>query len=280
MESKRKNVYITIFVITTIIAAGLAIFFKVDGDSKQRKIEAKLEENVGANNGDELVKSEVSTNSNKKDTKGSSQTEIVEKIVKENVFYPDVDSSKCINKQDGINEYKKRISQELVPLRCIVNDDRKSATLTTDWDYATKAWGFIPNGGNGLYEQHNSNGFGGEIVDVISTGWGQTSDYSTLLFLIYILGSSGDKHVIVLYIVVSLQLLNSLILLSLLIIATLSPTIMFLSTTTEIIPMFIVPIILYFLFFIETYAPFDFKSSPSAYPIQTVATVISSPLCR
>lgn len=183
MESKRKNVYITIFVITTIIAAGLAIFFKVDGDNKLKSMEAKVEENLGANNGDELVKSEVSTNSNKKDTKGSSQTETVEKIVKENVFYPDVDSSKCINKQDGINEYKKRISQELVPLRCIVNDDRKSATLTTDWGYATKAWGFIPNGGNGLYEQHNSNGFGGEIVDVISTGWGQTSDYSTLLFL-------------------------------------------------------------------------------------------------
>lgn len=182
MESKRKNVYITIFVITTIIAAGLAIFFKVDGDKKLKSMEAKVEENLGDNNGDELVKSEVSTNSNKKDTKGSSQTETVEKIVKENVFYPEIDSSKCINKQDGV-EYKKRISEELVPLTCIVNDDKKSATLTTDWNYASKVWGFVPNGGNGIYEQKNSNGFQGEIVNVISTGWGQTADYSTLLFL-------------------------------------------------------------------------------------------------
>ena len=44
MESKRKNVYITIFVITTIIAAGLAIFFKVDGDKKVKNMEAKVEE--------------------------------------------------------------------------------------------------------------------------------------------------------------------------------------------------------------------------------------------
>ena len=44
MESKRKNVYITIFVITTIIAAGLAIFFKVDSDNKLKSMEAKVEE--------------------------------------------------------------------------------------------------------------------------------------------------------------------------------------------------------------------------------------------
>ena len=45
MESKRKNVYITIFVITTIIAAGLAIFFKVDGDNKLKSMEAKIGKN-------------------------------------------------------------------------------------------------------------------------------------------------------------------------------------------------------------------------------------------
>ena len=45
MESKRKNVYITIFVITTIIAAGLAIFFKVDGDKKVKNMETKIGKN-------------------------------------------------------------------------------------------------------------------------------------------------------------------------------------------------------------------------------------------
>ena len=53
MESKRKNVYITIFVITTIIAAGLAIFFKVDGDNKLKSMEAKVEENLADNSVEE-----------------------------------------------------------------------------------------------------------------------------------------------------------------------------------------------------------------------------------
>lgn len=171
MESKRKNVYITIFVITTIIAAGLAIFFKVDGDNKLKSMEAKVEENLGDNSAQES-RIDVSLD-NKTEAKN---------VETKYVFYPEIDSSKCINKQEGV-EYKKRISEELVPLTCIVNDDKKSATLTTDWNYASKVWGFIPNGGNGIYEQKKANGFGGEIVNVISTGWGQTADYSTLLFL-------------------------------------------------------------------------------------------------
>ena len=95
MESKRKNVYITIFVITTIIAAGLAIFFKVDSDNKLKSMEAKVEENLGDNSAQES-RIDVSLD-NKTEAKN---------VETKYVFYPEIDSSKCINKQDGV-EYKK-----------------------------------------------------------------------------------------------------------------------------------------------------------------------------
>ena len=64
MESKRKNVYITIFVITTIIAAGLAIFFKVDGDKKVKNMEAKVEESSKEVNTNESSKENDESQSN------------------------------------------------------------------------------------------------------------------------------------------------------------------------------------------------------------------------
>ena len=103
-------------------------------------------------------------------------------MVEKYKFYPDLDSSKCINPQEN-EKYQKRVSYEFTPLSCVVNSDNKTAVLTTDWEFATKNWGFIPNGGNGIHEQRNVDNFSGEIIDVICTGWGQTSDYSTLLFL-------------------------------------------------------------------------------------------------
>lgn len=173
MESKRKNIYIVIFVITTIVAGCLAIFFKVDGDNKINKVEAKLEESNSNPNTTQNI--EIGTGKN-------SETKTIEKIVEKYKFYPDLDSSKCINPQ-GDEKYQKRISYEFTPLSCVVNSDNKTAVVTTDWEYATKQWGFIPNGGNGIHEQRNINNFSGEIVNVICTGWGQTVDHSTILFL-------------------------------------------------------------------------------------------------
>ncbi len=44
MESKRKNVYIVIFVITTIIASCLAIYLYITGNSENEKLQAKINE--------------------------------------------------------------------------------------------------------------------------------------------------------------------------------------------------------------------------------------------
>ena len=52
MESKRKNVYITIFVITTIIAGAIAVYFGIDANKKQQELEsqvAKVDENLSKN---------------------------------------------------------------------------------------------------------------------------------------------------------------------------------------------------------------------------------------
>lgn len=171
MENKRKNIYIIIFVITTIVAACLAVYFKVDGDRKVNSLQRNLQENTLSQNNEETKSEEVTKLDENKTT---------ERIVTEYKFYPDIDSSKCINSQ---GKYAKRISYEFIPLACVVNSDNKTANLTTDWSYATKVWGFVPNGGNGIYENKEVKNFSNEIVDVISTGWGQTADYSTLLFL-------------------------------------------------------------------------------------------------
>lgn len=170
MESKRKSIYITIFVITTIVASCVAVYFKINGDKRISEIEQ-------ASNGNNTQEN-TQYGSNKTDTEST----VVEKTVKEYKFYPELDSAKCINPYENA-KYELRISQELVTLTCLVNSDRKSAVLTTDWEYAHNVWGFTPNGGNGAYEQYNADNFSSEIVSVISTGWGQTSDYSTLLFL-------------------------------------------------------------------------------------------------
>lgn len=173
MESKRKNVYIVIFVITTIIAACAAVYFKVDGDKKINEVEVKLEEqNVNKNN----------TQSNANIESKNTENKTIEKVVEKYKFYPDLDSSKCINPQ-GDEKFEKRVSYEFTPLSCVVKSDNKTAALTTNWEYATKNWGFIPNGGNGIYEQRKVDNFSGEIVDVIATSWGHTSDYVTLIFL-------------------------------------------------------------------------------------------------
>lgn len=74
--------YITIFVITTIIAAGLAIFFKVDGDKKVKNMEAKVEENLGNNSAQE---SRIDVNLDNKTEAKNVETKYV--------FYPEIDSS-------------------------------------------------------------------------------------------------------------------------------------------------------------------------------------------
>ena len=38
----RKNIYIIVFVITTIVASCLAVYFKIDGDKKLANIESEV----------------------------------------------------------------------------------------------------------------------------------------------------------------------------------------------------------------------------------------------
>lgn len=163
----KKNVFIVIFIITTIIASCVAVYFKVNGDNEIKVKEAKLNESIAAQDSDSSTEKEA---------------KVVEKTVKEYKFNPELDSSKCINPQSD-EKYQLRISYEFTALPCVVNSDNKSAVLTTDWSYATNVWGFATKGGTGTYEQKQVNNFSNEIINVISTGWGQTSDYSTLLFL-------------------------------------------------------------------------------------------------
>ena len=44
MENKRKNIYIVIFVITTIIASCVAVYFGIMGKKETEKLQAKVDE--------------------------------------------------------------------------------------------------------------------------------------------------------------------------------------------------------------------------------------------
>ena len=55
MESKRKNVYITIFVITTIIASCVAVYFGISENTGKKEIK-ELEAKV------EVIKNEIGKN--------------------------------------------------------------------------------------------------------------------------------------------------------------------------------------------------------------------------
>lgn len=91
MESKRKNIYIVIFVITTIIAACLAVYFGVELNKVKRN-NKELEENVMA------YKQKIEENTIVENNKKEIEENVVEKIVEKSIF-PVYDSTKFTDSQ-------------------------------------------------------------------------------------------------------------------------------------------------------------------------------------
>ncbi len=70
MENKRKNVYIVIFVITTIIASCLAVYFYITGNNENEKLQAKVEELTSKNS--DINDNEVQQNINNQENDSAS----------------------------------------------------------------------------------------------------------------------------------------------------------------------------------------------------------------
>ena len=95
MESKRKNVYITIFVITTIIASCAAVYFYLKATNN--KLVAGNKE------------SEVASQENQTTTNVDVAKEVKEKIVYKNVM-PELDPNKCIEGSKDGGTYQLRVA--------------------------------------------------------------------------------------------------------------------------------------------------------------------------
>ena len=169
MESKRKNVYITIFVITTIVAATLAVYFGLEYK--------KLKED---NSKQDVSVKESTSLDEKNEEKGEVTVKEVEKVVEKFSLPTSIDSSKCINQK---GEYKLNIGDESSYVVCSMDDTRTKATLGIYWDRISKVYGVSPNGGMGNYDTREVT-LNGKVKSVVCTSFGQTGDYCTVLFLL------------------------------------------------------------------------------------------------
>ena len=176
MENKRKNIYIVIFVITTIIAACAAVYFKVDGDKKINEVKAKLEEqNVNKNNTQdtESVESENTENNSNKVTDNNKES----CSLKLPIF-----NNNCINNKDKNIQYN--ITTNYQGIYCKLNKDNKSVNIDFDWDKLKSLYGInIPSGLNNNHQSVKISNFDKEICNIYIYGFGQAIGQETVLFL-------------------------------------------------------------------------------------------------
>lgn len=173
MESKRKNIYIVVFVITTIIAACTAVYFKVYGDKKINELEAKLEEK----NSNQSSTNSVSENVEQKDT-----TDVLKNNIDSAFKLPVFNATECINGKEKNTGYNILLSFD--GIYCELNKDNKSVLFSFDWNKLKDLYGInAPSGLSNSHQEVQISNFDKEISNIYICGFGQAVGYETLLFL-------------------------------------------------------------------------------------------------
>ena len=166
MESKRKNVYITIFIITTVLAGCLAVYFGVKGNKDVEKLEAKLKENTALT--DDTTKEQEEKNNEQTE---KNNTEVVEKVVEKIVekgIIPTYDPSKMQNKLSDVN-YSNNIMYSQIVSGLSFNINSSGNVNAT-----------VHNGGES--KELKINGINGKVIDVCQGTLGQGAN-DALVFL-------------------------------------------------------------------------------------------------
>ncbi len=138
MESKRKNVYIGIFVITTIIASCLAVYLYITGNSENEKLQAKI---------DELNSTISKSEENSQVDEQQENTNVQEKVV-EKAIIPKFDISKIKNKPDNITYTGNIMYSRVIDNLSITINNNGNVNLTVFED-ATNSREIKVNGLNG-----------------------------------------------------------------------------------------------------------------------------------
>jgi len=170
---ERKNIYIVILTITTIIASCFAIYFAVN---------PIVNENEKINNNDNIVldeiKEEVDTSTEKVEEKESedlNNATTSDSIVTEKIVYqykrPTVDVTKCINPREGTEYALSRSTDSTLGLAILQNS--KEVNLWIRWDNVPENVAKKPDNAN-KYEIINN--FSGNVIDVYILGYGQGVD--------------------------------------------------------------------------------------------------------
>jgi len=177
---ERKNIYIVVFMITTIIAAGVAVYFAVNPIAKNEdfsKDNSIVNEDVNNSNiSNEKVENIQENNTN------SSNVETAEKIVYK--YLPSVENGKCLNAKENLSYYVSR-SADFQGVTAYVGELGKSISLNVNWDSIKKAYGSSSLDEVTItgYKEYSITNFSKKIVNVYIDGMGQAIGQEVLLFL-------------------------------------------------------------------------------------------------
>ena len=170
MESKRKNVYITIFVITTIIASCAAVYFYLKATNNKLVTGDK--------------ESEVATQETQNTTNVDvAKEEVKEKIVYKNVM-PELDPNKCIEGNKDGGTYQLRVADSFsTALSAVLTADKKTIEILINCEEINKLYNFNYSSNN--FDMPINIRFEKDVVDLcVSTLGGQSVEYAVLIILL------------------------------------------------------------------------------------------------
>ena len=186
MESKRKNVYIALFVITTIIAGCVAVYFGIMGYKEKDKVQnlqAQITELENQENNNEEINKEENNNSDNQTNTESSNEKIVEKVVEKYSMF-NFDASNCINRaSEGKAIYSKLLSENYEYYGIVCNVSNNVVNLRVDMNKFNRIFLGTPNDGTVDDKEYKIDNFDGEIADIYLGNFGQAAGYEILFFL-------------------------------------------------------------------------------------------------
>ena len=167
---KRKNIYIVIFVFTTIIASCIAVYFKINSNKKINSLESKLQdaknqiEQIQANQNEEEI------NNNTSDT-----NEVV-------YIRPRIDKNKCINKAENTIYTVRRNVNFNDAIICYIEDDN-TVEIEVNYSSISELYGVNITNSKKLRTVKIDN-FDKNIVDIYIGSFGHALGSDVLFFLL------------------------------------------------------------------------------------------------
>ena len=158
----RKNIYIVIFIITTIIASCTAIYFAVN---QTTAVEGNKEQNISVN----------------EEKEEQTKVETVEKIVYKYQL-PKIDESKCINVKEQTYNVKRNSISIFQTCQATV-ENKKEVSLRINGDIVKKMHNLDISVDKFGYLERVINNFEGSVVDVKVFNVGQGVGNEVIFFL-------------------------------------------------------------------------------------------------